>query len=605
MPGLVGLVTKMPRERAEAELGRMVDSIRHEPRDRTGTWIDESAGVYVGWASRTPSGALPICNEKGDVVLVFFGEEFPDPETICHLKRRGHRFPDGGHSYLVHMFEEDKSFPAGLNGRFHGIVTDRTRGVTTLFNDRYGMHRVYYHQSKEAFYFGAEAKAILAVRPEVRRPDARGLGEFVACGCVLENRTLFDGVRVMPSSSAWVFRHGALENQHSYFHPREWEQQTILEPEPYYRQLREVFSQKLPRYFAGTEPVGMSLTGGLDSRMIMAWHKAASGSLSCYSFRGTFRDCQDSMLARQVASVCNQPHQVISVGKEFLSRFPRYAERTVYLSDGCAEVIRSADLYVNERAREIAPVRMTGNYGGEVLRRVRAFKPVEPSQGLFRPEFLSHVHEARQTYASLLDGHPLSFAVFRQAPWFNYGLLSLEQTQVSMRSPYLDNDFVRTVFQAPQIAHTSNDVCLRLIADGDRALGRIRTDRGLGGSAGPLSAAASRALLEFQFKAEYAYDYGMPQWVAWIDGRLSRLRLERAFLGRHKFYHFRLWYRDALSRYVREMLLDPRTLSRPYIEPSRLRSIVESHIGGTRNYTTEIHKVLTLELVHRLFLDQK
>ena len=605
MPGIVGLVTKMPRERAEAELGQMVDSIRHESSDRTGTWIDESAGVYVGWASRSPSGTLPICNEKGDVVLIFFGEEFPDPETVRHLKQRGHRFRDGGHSYLVHQFEDDKSFPAALNGRFHGIVTDRTRGVTTLFNDRYGMHRVYYHQSKEAFYFGAEAKAILAVRPELRRPDARGLGEFVACGCVLENRTLFDGVSVMPSASAWVFRHGALEKPHSYFHPREWEQQTILEPEPYYRQLREVFSQKLPRYFGGAEPVGMSLTGGLDSRMIMAWHKAASGSLSCYSFRGTFRDCQDSILARQVATICDQPHQVISVGKEFLSRFPRYAERTVYLSDGCAEVIRSADLYVNERAREIAPVRMTGNYGGEVLRRVRAFKPVEPSAGLFRPEFLSHVHRARQTYAGLVDGHPLSFAVFRQAPWFNYGLLSLEQTQVSMRSPYLDNDFVRTVFRAPPIAHASNDVCLRLIADGDRALGRIRTDRGVGGNAGRLSAAASRALLEFQFKAEYAYDYGMPQWVAWIDGRLSRLRLERAFLGRHKFYHFRLWYRDALSEYVREMLLDRRTLSRPYIEPGRLRSIVESHLGGTRNYTTEIHKVLTLELVHRLFIDQK
>ena len=120
-----------------------------------------------------------------------------------------------------------------------------------------------------------------------------------------------------------------------------------------------------------------------------------------------------------------------------------------------------------------------------------------------------------------------------------------------------------------------------------------------------LHAAASRALLEFQFKAEYAYDYGMPQWVAWVDGRLSRLRLERAFLGRHKFYHFRLWYRDALSGYVREMLLDRRTLSRPYIEPNRLRSIVESHLSGTRNYTMEIHKLLTLELVHRLFIDQK
>ena len=59
----------------------------------------------------------------------------------------------------------------------------------------------------------------------------------------------------------------------------------------------------------------------------------------------------------------------------FSRKFPRYAERTVYLTDGCVEVSHSPDLYVNELAREIAPVRMTGNYGGEVLRRVRAFKP--------------------------------------------------------------------------------------------------------------------------------------------------------------------------------------------------------------------------------------
>ena len=240
MPGIVGLVTKMPREQAEAELCRMLGSMRHESCDRTGTWSDESAGVYVGWTSRQHvAETVPICNEKGDVVLVFSGEEFPDPETICQLKRRGHRFREGGQRPISSTsFEEDERFPAGLNGRFHGIVTDRTRGMTTLFNDRYGMHRLYYHESKDAFYFAAEAKAILAVRPELRRADPRGLGEFVACGCVLENRTLFDGVRVMPSSSAWVFRHGALEKKTSYFDPREWEQQTILEPEPYYQELR-------------------------------------------------------------------------------------------------------------------------------------------------------------------------------------------------------------------------------------------------------------------------------------------------------------------------------------------------------------------------------
>jgi asparagine synthase (glutamine-hydrolysing) len=110
--------------------------------------------------------------------------------------------------------------------------------------------------------------------------------------------------------------------------------------------------------------------------------------------------------------------------------------------------------------------------------------------------------------------------------------------------------------------------------------------------------------LNFTFKAEYAFDHGMPQWLARIDHALSPLRLERLFLGRHKFAHFRIWYRDALSQYVRDMLLDERTLCRPYIERKRLQAVVRSHLKGDRNYTTAIHKVLTLELLHRLFLDR-
>ena len=134
-------------------------------------------------------------------------------------------------------------------------------------------------------------------------------------------------------------------------------------------------------------------------------------------------------------------------------------------------------------------------------------------------------------------------------------------------------------------------------------LRQIRTDRGIGATG--VSAAASRALLEFLFKAEYAYDYGMPQWVARIDHVLSGLHLERLFLGRHKFHHFRIWYRDVLPRYVRDMLLDPRTLSRPYIERKGLEAVVDGHLKGGRNYTTEIHTVLTLELLHRLLLESR
>jgi len=607
MPGIVGLVTKMRREQAKSELLRMVESMRHESFYETGTWIEESLGVYVGWIARRNSfsDGMPLRNERGDIVLFFSGEEFPEPGNARRLKERGHAVGTSDASYLVHLYEEEPSFPAGLNGRFHGLVIDRTRGTAILFNDRYGMHRIYYHESKEAFYFAAEAKAILEVCPKLRAVNPRGMGEFVTCGCVLENRTFFQDIHVLPSAAAWVFRDCSIERRHTYFRPHEWEEQPLLDPESYYMQLRDVFSRNLPRYFGGQEQIGMSLTGGLDTRMIMAWQKSPAGSLPCYSFRGMFRDCQDVLLARQVACACRQPHHLIEVGNEFLSRFHHYAERTVYLTDGCADVGGSPDLYVNERAREIAPVRMTGNYGGEVLRRVRAFKPVEPPRGLFCPEFCLQAQAARQTYDALLGGHPLSFAVFRQAPWHHFGLLALEQSQISLRSPYLDNDLVQMVFRAPASALANNDVSLRLISDGNASLRRIRTDFGLMGNRGRLAAVASRRLLKFTFRTEYAYDYGMPQWVAVIDHLLSRFQLERLFLGRHKFCHFRVWYRDAVSEYVRQMLLDPRTLSRPYLQRNTVEAMVRNHLKGDRNYTTAIHKVLTLELLHRLFVDAR
>jgi len=605
LPGIVGIITQLPREQAERELLMMVEALRHEKFYVTGTWIEESLGVYVGWVARRDSFAdrMPLRNERGDVILAFAGEEFPEPDTKQRLKNAGHEIEEVGPSYLAHLYEENSSFTAGLNGKFHGFLIDQTRKTAILFNDRYGMNRVFYHEAKDAFYFAAEAKAILAVRPELRTVDRQGVGEFVACGAVLENRTLFEGIKVLPQASTWTFQAGALETKATYFRAREWEEQEKLDPQSYYQELRNVFMQNLPRYFKGNERIAMSLTGGLDTRMIMAWQKSQPGSLPCYTFAGMFRDSQDVKLSRRVASMCGQSHQVIPAGKEFIANFAHYAERAVYIADGCLDVSRSPDLYLNEKAREIAPVRMTGDYGGEILRGVGRLKATPPMPGLFRPEFEPYIRQAIETHAGLIQGHRLSFAVFKQAPWDYQGVVGLEQTQLSLRSPFFDNDLIRTVFRAPQSALGNNQDSLRLIADGKKELLQIPTDRGLAGKQGGLPAAAYRHFLEFQFKAEYAYDMGMPQSVARIDHAFSALHLERLFLGRHKVTHFRIWYRDALAGYVRDMLLDQRSLTRPYIDRKGLETIVQGHLKGNRNFTNEIHKILTLELFHRIFLN--
>jgi asparagine synthase (glutamine-hydrolysing) len=87
-----------------------------------------------------------------------------------------------------------------------------------------------------------------------------------------------------------------------------------------------------------------------------------------------------------------------------------------------------------------------------------------------------------------------------------------------------------------------------------------------------------------------------------VDHLFAPLHLERIWLGRHKLFHFRVWYRDQLANYVREMLLDSRSLARPYLTRGGVEQIVNGHLRGNRNYTTEIHRLLSLELLHRLFL---
>jgi asparagine synthase (glutamine-hydrolysing) len=601
MPGIVGLITKLPKETAERQLREMVQSLCHEPFYSSGTWVDSANGIYVGWVARQGSFAdgMPLRNERGDKALVFSGEEFPEPDMRESLRARGHDIEAAGPSYLVHRYEEEGDFPKQLNGRFHGLAVDGELGTATLFNDRFGLQRVYYHEAKDAFYFAAEAKAILKVAPESRSGDPRGLGEFIVCGCVLENRTLFQGIHVLPPGSAWVFQGGTLQKKATYFEPKEWEQQERLEPEPYYHCLREAFLQNLPRYFNGQERIGVSLTGGLDTRIILASQKPAPGTAPCYTFGSMYRDNQDVILARKVAQICGQTHQVITIGKEFLSRFPHYAERSIYLSDATIDMGRAPDLYVQEKAREIAPVRMVGTYGSEMLLQEVMFKANRPAPGLYHSDLQPQIDAAERTYYGALQVHPLTFVAFRQSPWHHFGVLGLEQTQVAVRSPYLDNDVVKTVFRAPASVEANQAGRLRLIHDGNPALAELRTDRGVGVP----SNALTRGVLGFLFKAEYAYDYGMPQWMARVDHFFKPLHLERIWLGRHKPWHFRVWYRDTLAGYVRDMLLDSRSLARPYIAPERVRTIVDGHLNRGRNYTLEIHRLLTLELTHRLFLD--
>jgi asparagine synthase (glutamine-hydrolysing) len=583
----------------------MAKCLMHESFYTEGIYVNEELGLWLGWVNHEGSFAdcLPIWNEKKDICLLFSGEDFTGQADIDALRMRGHECGSNNASYLVHLYEEmGCEFLEKLNGWFSGVLLDLRERKLVLFNDRYGVNRLYYYEHASGFYFSSEAKALLKILPATRQLDLRSLGEVLSCEAVLENRSLFSGISLLPGGSSWVFSRGAPVKKKTYFKKEAWENQPELSESDFYEKLKETWRRVLPKYFRGKQSIGLSLTGGVDSRMILAWARRPPGALPCYTWGGTYRDCVDVRIARRTAKLCRQSHNTIPVGAEFLSQFHDLAERAVYISDGTMDVTGAVDLYVQRLARQIARVRLSGVCGGEILRRLVMFKPSSPQQGLFDPELARSFLEAAATYDVELQGHRLSFTSFKQAPWYMASKFTVERSLVTYRTPYFDNDLVALAYQTPAKL-LNNEPALRLIADGNQALGKIGTDRGIAFRSIPGVTRTLHWYQEFTFKAEYAYDYGMPQWLARLDHVFAPLRLEKLFLGRHKVAHFRVWYRDELSHYLKEILLDPLTLQRPYLRAHSVQKILEGHLNGCRNYTSEIHKILTLEFIQRKLIE--
>jgi asparagine synthase (glutamine-hydrolysing) len=360
----------------------------------------------------------------------------------------------------------------------------------------------------------------------------------------------------------------------------------------------------LPKYLLSKQDIALSLTGGLDSRLIIAAASRWPHRYPCYSFGGLYRDCADVKMAKQIAQECHQYHEVVPLSSNFFHEFPSLAMKTVYLTDGSMDVSGSVGLFVNRLAREIAPIRITGNYGGEVLRGLIAFKPETTYEDMFRKDFVPHLQKATTTFIMERDCRRKSFILFKQVPWHHYNRLAMEQSQLTIRSPYLDNEIVALSYQAPEDLSVNRQLILRLISEYYPALDKYPTDRGKISRLWFIPFNIRQWFEELIPRAEYAYDYGMPHWLAKIDHFLYPLHLEKLFLGWQKYYHFRIWYHNELSSFIKEVLLDPSTLSMSLLNGPYIERIVQAHIKGIENHTLEIHKLLTLVFIQKQLIEQ-
>src|SRR5262249_60566844 len=158
---------------------------------------------------------------------------------------------------------------------------------------------------------------------------------------------------------------------------------------------------------------------------------------------------------------------------------------------------------------------VTGNFGSEILRGHTTFKPLDLSADLFDRQFRRRL--SAEPFSSTEAGlSRLSLAAFREIPGQLFGVCRAAQSQVTMRTPYLDNDLVALAFLAPEELRQSPAPALQLIRRDHRGLDQISTDQGLV-PASKMSSFVRSLWYQTTFKVDYRFNDGMPHWLSFFD----------------------------------------------------------------------------------------
>ena len=582
----------------------MLATLQHERHDRASRYVNRELGIQIGWVTdkENTTDHLPVVCGGGDVHIVLHGEIYPDeeiePQACRAVKQRCYA---GRVASLYDAMGGD--FVSALNGWFSGAIIDLRAKSVTLFNDRYGMGRVYVHEAPDGFLFASEAKCLLKARPELRRLSRRSVAEFMRFDCVVQGKTLFEGITTLPSAAAWTFKAGAVTPaKQQYFRPEEWERQAPLGVDEFYEAFSRTVSHVVPQYLQDAGTVGLSLTAGLDTRLVLAaFQDRPLDNVECYTFGGTWGDTYDIRAGRHLASLLGRPFSVIRTDDTYLSEFARHARRSIFLSDGTHDVIGAHDVYFSERARAISHARVNGKFGSEVVRIRKLIPTCTYGDGLMgrdlQQEFAALPADPAPGFA-----HPLSRVVFAEIPWQQYGRIAIEQSQTMMRTPYMDNRLVRLMYRAPHATRGEGDLQAQYVRAQSPTLSRLTTNMGQLGNRKPWQSRLLNTPYWALFKVEYVYLYDTPHWLTRIDRALPGLHLERRLAGRQKFEGYRLWMKTHLADFMRDTLLSPRASWGAYLDQRSVQTMLARHATGTHNYLFELNKALTIELVHSQLL---
>lgn len=347
----------------------MCDRLVHRGPDDRGEFVGLGGSLgqtRLSIIDLSPRARQPMVNEDGDIQIVVNGEIYNHLELRRELIEKGHRFCSRSDSEVVlHGYEEwGPEFISRLNGMFCFAVLDGRRRRIMLGRDRLGIKPLYYHHQGKHLIFANEIKALLAWPGLERRVDLEALYQYLGWEFVPAPRTLFDGVRKLGQGNYALF-----EMETGRFQERPyWElsfQPAYRRPEEAVEDLRGLLELSVKRRLMSDVPLGVFLSGGLDSTTVVAMmHKLGVERIRSFSIAYPDPSFSELEYAEDMARHYGTESNVLMI--EELK--PDDLETAVYhLDEPMTDLSAIPLMLICRKAKEQVTVVLSGEGGDEVF----------------------------------------------------------------------------------------------------------------------------------------------------------------------------------------------------------------------------------------------
>ena len=347
------------------QLAVMSATLVHRGPDSDGTFADGSAGLAARRLAiiDLATGDQPIANEDGRITVVQNGEIYNYRELRHELERAGHRFSTSGDTeVLVHLYEEHgERFAERLRGMFAVALWDSERNRLVLARDRFGIKPLYYREAGDELAFASELRAL--PRGEI---DLDSLEAFLSFNSVPGPLTIFRGVRKLQPGHVLTWENGRSELiQYARPAPVRASEVRGEEEAELVEELRARLRDSVRAHLVSDVPVGVLLSGGIDSSMLAALAaEEASEPLRTFSIGFEERSFDELADARLVAERYGTQHRELVLRPDAALLLPALAEA---FDEPFADSSALPTYLVSQLAAEDVKVALSGEGGDELF----------------------------------------------------------------------------------------------------------------------------------------------------------------------------------------------------------------------------------------------